>query len=351
MGSPETTEMVSGRDGAVSAVVEGSHPDADGFAVDASRQRQFRVLVSGTRRYGLQAAFVLVFIYLLVASPAFRSTTNLLNLLQQNAIIGIVACGMLVMIVSGGFDLSVGAVGATASVLAARLSGELSVPLVILAALALGAAAGTINGLLVSRLRINPFVTTLGMSSVISGLLFVATNAQPVPLAGGTGTFYALGLGHVWKIPADFVLFLVCAGLVWALLRLTRFGHYIYAVGGNEEASRLSGIPVASVKLMAYMIGGVLAGLAGVVLLGQTDIGQPSAATTWPLSAIAICVVGGAALNGGSGSIPGTVLGTMLLGVVSNGLDQLNVSPYWVPAVTGAVVIAAVGVAALGRRE
>jgi ribose/xylose/arabinose/galactoside ABC-type transport system permease subunit len=302
-------------------------------------------------RYGLLGAFTVLFAYLLAASPSFRNTTNLLNLLQQNAIIGVVACGMLVMIISGGFDLSVGAVGATASVLAARLSGEAAPAIVILVALAFGATTGFVNGVLIARLRINPFVTTLGMASVISGLLFVATSATPLPLAGGTSTFYALGLGHIWKIPTDFVVLLVCAGLVWALLRLTRFGHYVYAVGGNEQASLLSGIPVARVKILAYVLGGCLTAVAGVLLLGQTEIGQPSAATDWPLSAIAICVVGGASLNGGAGGIPGTILGTLLLGIVANGLNQLNVSPYWQPAVTGAVVLAAVGLAGLHRRE
>jgi ribose/xylose/arabinose/galactoside ABC-type transport system permease subunit len=303
------------------------------------------------RRYGLLGAFLALSIYLLAVSPSFRSTTNLLDLLQQNAIIGVVACGMLVMIISGGFDLSVGATGATASVLAAQLSGQTSPVLVILAAIALGATVGCINGLLIARLHINPFVTTLGMASVVSGLLFVATSAAPLPLGGGTSTFYAIGLGHIWKIPTDFAVLLGCAGGVWALLRLTRFGHYIYAVGGNEQASLLSGIPVAKIKILAYVLGGSMAAVAGVILLGQTQIGQPSAAADWPLSAIAICVVGGASLNGGSGSIPGTLLGTLLLGVVANGLNQLNVSPYWQPAVTGAVVLAAVGLAGLNRRE
>ena len=303
------------------------------------------------RRYGLLGAFAALFLYLIIVSPAFRNTGNLLNLLQQNAIIGVVACGMLVMIVSGGFDLSVGAVGATASVLAAQISGGVPPTVVIVAALALGAAIGGVNGFLIAKLRINPFVTTLGMASVVSGLLFVATNAQPIPLGGGMSFFNALGLGHVWRVPTDFLVLLGCAGLIWTLLRLTRFGHYLYAVGGNEQASLLSGIPVARVKILAYMIGGLFSAIAGLILLGQTAIGQPSAATDWPLSAIAVCVVGGASLAGGSGSIPATILGTLLLGTVANGLNQLNVSPYWQPAVTGAVVLVAVGLAGLSRRE
>jgi ribose/xylose/arabinose/galactoside ABC-type transport system permease subunit len=329
-------------------------PESSGAAEALKRSSatsRIAVVAGSIRRYGLLGAFAVLFLYLIIVSPAFRNTANLLNLLQQNAIIGVVACGMLVMIISGGFDLSVGAVGATASVLAARLSGDVPPIVVVVAALGIGVAVGGVNGILIAKLRINPFVTTLGMASVVSGLLFVATNAQPIPLRGGTSTFNALGLGHVWRVPTDFLVFLGCAGLIWALLRLTRFGHYVYAVGGNEQASLLSGIPIARVKILAYVIGGVFSAIAGVILLGQTDIGQPSAAADWPLGAIAVCVVGGASLAGGSGSIPATILGTLLLGTVANGLNQLNVSPYWQPTVTGAVVLAAVGLAGLSRRK
>ncbi|RKS80042.1 ribose transport system permease protein [Motilibacter peucedani] len=292
------------------------------------------------RRGGLWLVLALVVAVLAAVSPTFRQPLNLQNILEQNSIIGIVACGMIVMMVSGGFDLSVGAVGVSASVLAAVVSGRAPVAVTIGAALALGLGIGLVNGFLIARVRINAFVATFAMASVVSGLLFVSTGAESKPadvrlLAQAAGD-------RVLGIPVVFVIFVLCLLSVWVFLTRTRYGHYVYSVGGNDEASHLSGVPVERVRMLAFALGGLFAGGAGLLLLGQTAVGQPTAASNWPLQAIAICVVGGVALTGGVGRAEDVLAATLLLGVIANGLNQLNVSPYWQPTVTGLVILVAV---------
>lgn len=292
------------------------------------------------RRFGLWLVFALVTAVLLVISPTFRTPVNLENVLEQNAILGIVACGMAVMMISGGFDLSVGAIGATASVLGAQVSGHHGALLTIAVGLAGGLAIGVANGFLIAKVRINAFVATFAMASIISGLLFVSTGAESKE--GVTPFLERAATARVGSLPVIFLVFVGCLLAVWFLLTRTRYGHYVYSVGGNPEASHLSGVPVQRVQIFAFAVGGLLAAGAGLLLLGQTDVGQPSAAADWPLKAIAICVVGGVALTGGVGRIEDVLAANLLLGVISNGLNQLDVSPYWQPTVTGLVILVAV---------
>lgn len=313
------------------------------------REERRRRLIALSARYGMLAIFSLIVVVLLVTVPSFRNPTNLLNLLQQNSIIGIVACGMAMMIIVGGFDLSVGAVGAMASVVAAAVFIVFGIPAGVVAALAAGLAVGLLNGNLIAKVGVNPFVATLGTQILVTGLVFVATDARPVYGLPPGWTF--VGLGRLGPVPVATIIFGVVAVAVWITLRFTTFGHYIYAVGGNPEASRLSGVPVNRVRIATFAAGGFLAAVAGLVLLGQTNIGQPAAATTWPLTAIAAVVVGGTPLSGGVGSVWGAVLGTLLLGTVGNALNLIGVSPYWQPAVTGLVILTAVGIDSYGRKK
>lgn len=306
-------------------------------------------LVRGRGSSLLLAILVLVVVSQLITTPAFGRWANIANILQQNSIIGIVACGMLLMIILGGFDLSVGAVGAMSSVLAATVIVNVSTPLGIVAAIAAGLVVGALNGTLVALVGMSPFVVTLGTQSVVLGALFVATQANPV--YGVPEGFTQLGLGRVSGIPIVTLIFTAVVMVVWWLLRYSRFGHYVYAVGGNPEAARLAGVNVTAVTIGTYALGGTFAGLAGVLLLAQTGIGQPNSATTWALSAIAAVVVGGVPLSGGVGKVSAVVLGTFLLGVVSNALNLNGVSSYWQPLVTGLVIIVAVGVDSYQRRR
>jgi ribose/xylose/arabinose/galactoside ABC-type transport system permease subunit len=299
--------------------------------------------------YGIWAALVLLTLIMVIVSPSFRTTTNLTNILEQNAMLGIVACGMLVMMVSGGFDLSVGAIGATTSVVAAWVSEHSSLPVAILAGLAVGLVIGALNGTIIAKGRINAFMTTFAMASVVTGVLFTATNAAPVT-ANAMG-LTTLALGRVGQIPEAFIAYMAVAVVTWFLLSRTKWGHYVYSVGGNREASYLSGVPVVSTQLAAFVFGGLCAAFGGLILLGQSSIGQPSSATDWPLTAIAICVIGGVPLSGGEGRLHGTIAATLLLGVVTDGLNLLNVSAYVQPTVTGAVILIAVAVDRLSRRR
>lgn len=293
--------------------------------------------------------FVVLIVVLLATTPRFGTWANIANLLQQNSIIGIVACGMLLMIISGGFDLSVGAIGATASVITATLFISVSSGAGIAVGLVFGLAAGAVNGFFIAILGMSPFVVTLGTQTLITGLLFVATKAQPVQ--GIPAWFTSFGLGRSFGIPNTVIVFAVVIVLTWALLRFSRLGHYIFAVGGGKEAARLAGVPVNRVLIMTYAIGGLLAAVGGVLLLSQTGIGQPNSATGWPLSAIAAVVVGGVPLSGGVGRVSSAVLGTLLLGVVANALNLNGVSPYWQPAVSGMVILAAVGMDSYQRKR
>lgn len=300
-------------------------------------------------RYAISVVFFGLLIVLLIASPDFRDPRNLWNVLQQNSIIGIVALGMLVMMISGGFDLSVGATGAASAVVAAWAFVNFSIPFGVVGGLLIGLLIGSTNGILIAKVGINPFVTTLGMQVFIQGLLFVATDAKPI--YGLPSDFTFIGLGRIGPVPVAAIIYGIVALAVWILLRFSRFGHYVYATGGNKEASRLAGVPVDRVIIGAFALGGFLAAVAGLVLLGQVNIGQPAMQAAWPLAAIAACVVGGTSLFGGVGTVPGVVVGTLLLGVVANALNLFGVSPYWQPAVTGVIILAAVGIDAYQRKR
>ena len=299
--------------------------------------------------YALLVIFVAILALFCLTIPNFATWANISNVLQRNSIIGIVACGMLLMILLGGFDLSVGAVGAVSSVVAAAIIANISLPLGIVTALLLGLFVGVFNGFFIAKIGISPFVTTLATQVLVTGIMFVGTAAQPV--YGMPDYFTFLGLGRIGPVPVPTILFAFVAIATWIMLKYTRFGHYIYIVGGNRAAARLAGINVDRVTIITYGLGGLFAAIAGIVLLGQTNIGQPASAADWPLTAIAAVVVGGIPLSGGVGNVGGAVLGTLLLGVIANALNLLGVSPFWQPAVTGTVILFAVGIDSYQRRR
>lgn len=291
-------------------------------------------------RNNLWVALVILVAVLSLLSEGFRNPANLQNILMQNAIIGIVALGMLVMMISGGFDLSVGAAGGAVAVLTAHLSVIWGLPLAIVAGIALGGLIGVVNGLIIAGLKINSFIATFAVASVITGIIFVLTSGRSV--GGNANALTEMAFAVVVGIPVLFLIFIAFAVLTYLALTMTKFGHWVYSVGANAEASFLSGIPVLRVQIAAFTFGGLAVGAAGVFLFGQSAIGQPTAATNWPLNAIAICVIAGTSLAGGIGRVSNVVAAVLLLGVVSTGLNQLGISPYWQPAVTGAIILAAV---------
>ena len=299
-------------------------------------------------------ALALMVLVLSVAAPTFRTQANVLNILREISVNLCLSVGMTLIILTAGIDLSVGAVLALAGVVAAGLlrdglvfprlgvSVEFTVSGAVLAALLTGSLCGWVNGTVITRLGVPPFVATLGMLSVARGLTQLWTNGRPITGLGGGFAF--LGSGSLLGLP---VPVWVTAGLVAVFVvvtRRTRFGRYVYAVGGNERAALLSGLPVARVKLAVYTLGGALAGAAGLVLTSRLDAGDPTSGVGYELDSIAAVVIGGTSLSGGRGSILGTVLGCLIIGVLNNGLILLNVSPFWQQVVKGVVIVAAVAI-------
>ena len=291
-----------------------------------------------------------MFITFSAVSPQFRSVINILNIFEQNAVIGIIACGMAFMIIIGGFDLSVGSVAAlTGIVVGIILRDSPNAFLVaILSGLAIGVGVGLANGLLISKIGINPFVTTLGMMVIARGLVFVITLGKPI--YGFPMHYNVIGMGKLGPIPIPMLIWGVIVLVAHVFLKYTKFGQYVYAVGGSETVARLSGINIERMKILTCVFTGLLASLGGIVLVFRVMAALPQAATGYELTAIAAAVVGGCALGGGAGGVVGTIVGTLVLGVIINGLHILGVSAYWESAVTGMIILTAVGIDMVSRK-
>lgn len=291
-----------------------------------------------------------MFITFSAVSPQFRSVVNILNIFEQNAVIGIIACGMAFMIIIGGFDLSVGSAAAlTGIVVGIILRDSPNAFLVaILSGLAVGVGVGLANGLLISKVGINPFVTTLGMMVIARGLVFVITLGKPI--YGFPMHYNVIGMGKLGPIPIPMLIWGVIVLVAHVVLKYTKFGQYVYAVGGNETVARLSGINTERMKILTCVLNGLLASLGGIVLVFRVMAALPQAATGYELTAIAAAVVGGCALGGGIGGVVGTVVGTLVLGVIINALHILGVSAYWESAVTGMIILTAVGIDMVSRK-
>jgi ribose/xylose/arabinose/galactoside ABC-type transport system permease subunit len=290
---------------------------------------------------GLVIALVIVFVVLSLASPYFLTTTNLLNIAKAVAIVGIAAVGQTIVIIGGGFDLSMGSTMAAAGMLAAfLLEANLGIPIAFGAALALGALVGVVNGTIVSRFRINPLIATLATLSIVRGLAFVISGGQEIVISDQA--WLDLGTDAILGIPI-IVLLLLATFLVfgWAMPR-TAFGRYTYAIGSNARAARLAGIAVDRWRLLIYTVCGVTAALSGLVLTARTGSARPAAAVGFELDVITAVILGGASLNGGRGTLAGTFVGLLLIGVINNGLTLAQVPAYWQGVVKGAILLAAV---------
>ncbi|CAN5218629.1 ABC transporter permease [soil metagenome] len=287
------------------------------------------------------AVLVLSVLVLCIANGTFRQPDNLLNIVQQASMVGVIACGMQLMIISGGFDLSVGIVAAGAGCAAAYVSLSQGVLVGIVVGLVVGLLAGVANGVLIAKVGINPFVATFGTQAVVTGILYAATDATPIaPLPVG---WTDLGLKSIGGISLVSITFLIVVLILLFVLRATVFGQHIYAIGSNKEGARRAGIHVDRVLIAVYGIGGLCAAIAGLLLVGVSGIGSPSTGTQWALLAIAAVIIGGTPLTGGVGGISSAVIGILSLTVLTNALNIYSVSAYWQPALTGTAVLLAVG--------
>ncbi|ANF59209.1 ABC transporter permease [Halotalea alkalilenta] len=285
--------------------------------------------------------FVIVFALMALINDNFLSTANLTNVARQGAIIGIIAVGMSFVIFTGGIDLSVGPVMAlTGTVMAGLMVMGLPMGLAIAGGLGLGLSIGAFNGACVAFARMPPIIVTLATMGICKGLALIYTGGYPI--SGLPAGFSFFGRATLLGIQVPILIMLAVYAIAWVVLHHTPAGRYVYAIGGNEEATRLTGIRVSRYKLMVYSISGLTAALAGLVLASRLMSGQPNAGTGFELDAIAAVVLGGAAISGGRGVILGTLVGAMLLAILNNGLNLLGVSPYLQDVVKGAIILLAI---------
>ncbi|SFB33998.1 ribose transport system permease protein [Rhizobium sp. NFR07] len=272
--------------------------------------------------------------------PGFLSERNLINILQQSSINACIALGMTLVIISGGIDLSVGPTAAIAAVLSATLLvAGYPVPVAIMAGLGIGMLCGLVNGVLVAYVGLQPFIVTLGTLSTYRALALIYTGGNPV--LGIPATFRSLFNGSVAGIPNSVIIVAIVAVIAWIVLKKTPVGEYLLAVGGNEEASYVAGVPIALTKITAYVISGLLAALASLILIGRLGAAEPILGNLWELDAIAAAAIGGASLMGGKGSIIGTILGAIILGAMRNGLTLMNVQAFYQLLATGLIILVA----------
>ncbi len=314
-------------------------------------------------------ALILIIVVFSLLSPNYLTVENLLIMASHVAIYALLGMGMLMVILNGGIDLSVGSTLGFSAVIGGFLLQGVpinifgvilfpSVPVVVLLSVGVGALVGLVNGILVARFKVAPFVATLGMLYVVRGLALLMTNGLTIndldgdPALGNTG-FAWLGFNRILGIPIGVIIMGIVAIVLGYVLGRTRFGRWLYASGGNERAAELSGVPVRRVKVSVYVISGMCAAVAGLILASTLTSASPTAGNTYELTAIAAVVIGGAALSGGRGNIRGTLLGAFVIGFLADGLVIVGVSAYWQMVFMGAVIVVAVLLNTLqyGRRR
>ncbi|MEH7480950.1 ABC transporter permease [Neobacillus drentensis] len=315
-------------------------------AVIKSKQSKKAVLEKMYALLGL----ISLSIILSILSPYFLTTDNLLSIALQTAIIAILALGQVYVIISGGIDLSVGSILALSGVVSAQLLvADWPTAFAVVAGVLAGALLGFINGIVITKGKLPPFIVTLGMMGVARGISLVLTEGLPV--SGLPEAFTNLGNERLFYIPIPVIFLIVVAAIATFILSRTIFGRYVYSIGSNEEAAQLSGINVNFHKLMIYVVCGLLSGLAGVLLTARLVSAQPSAGMGYELDAIAAVVIGGASLIGGVGTVGGTIIGAFIMGVLRNGLNLLNVSPFWQQIAIGVVIVLAVYLDQVRRKK
>ncbi len=275
-------------------------------------------------------------------SPYFLTIPNLLNVVRQVSIIAIISFGMTMVILTGGIDLSVGSMLAFSGAIAAGMmvNSGLNVFLAILIGLAAGTALGLFNGIAVAKAKLPAFIVTLAMMTVARGFTLIYTNGRPISGFGETFRFF--GAGYLARIPIPVVIMFILLFVIFVLLKKTPLGRYIYAIGGNEKATKLSGINTDKIKIAVYGLNGFLAAVSGIILTSRLNSAQPMAGEGYELDAIAAVVLGGTSLSGGSGSVVGTIIGALIIAVLNNGLNLLNVSSFYQLVAKGAVILLAV---------
>ena len=306
---------------------------------------QFKDMI---RRYGILIGFIGLIIAFSILSERFFTISNMLIVMRQTSIVAFLAVGMSFVILGAGIDLSVGSVLAFSGAVGAGAMQNGGVFLGVLAGLALGTALGVFNGIVITKLKIPAFIATLAMMAIARGGTLVYTDGRPI--TGLPSSFAFLGRGYIGNVPFPIILMLIIFILAYIFLKLTRFGRYVYATGGNINAARASGIKVDNVIISTFAISGFLSGLTGMVLASRLNSAQPTAGMGYELDAIAAVVLGGTNLFGGEGELWGTLVGAFIMSILNNGLNMLNVSSFYQQVVKGIVILIAVTVAQSGKK-
>jgi len=313
-------------------------PERFGLRLAAElRGHEWRLYVVGL---GLPLLLATTFAYLALTTPRFASVSNIQDVVRQGAPLAILAFGQTFAILSGGIDLSVGGTVGLASVVDTTIAKQFGFAQGAIAAIAAGIAVGAVNGLFIARFRVNPFIVTLGMLSIVRGISLTITGGSYVQ--GMPPGFSNLGFGFLGPVPLPALVAVGAFALAFVLLKLTPFGRQVFAVGGNREAARLSGLPVSRVLWAIYMVSGAMAGIAGVVLSSRVSSGQPDLGQGLELQSIAAVVLGGVSLFGGQGSILGVLFGVLFISFLQNGLNLQNVPSFLQLTIIGGALILAV---------
>lgn len=326
------------------AVGQDGRSDRRAFGAHARNASNFLL------KYGMVAVLVVMVIVTIALDSTFLDGSNLLNLLLQWAPVGLMAIGMTYVIISGGFDLSVGGIYAGAAVLYAAMANEgIPIAICVLLVLLAGIGAGAVNGGIITRLDVNPFVATLGMGFILRGLALVLTSAAPIVVADQG--FQAIGAGKWGSLPIPGVALVIALLLFGFILARTVYGRSIYAIGGGDEAARLSGLRTRALRASTYMISGFMAALAGTIIAARLGSGQADIGANIELDVITVVVVGGTALTGGEGAMWRTAVGIGILAVLGNAFDRLQVDTFWQLVIKGAIIVVAIAVDSYTKRR
>ncbi len=323
--------------------------DGDGATIAPEAPRGRRLTAEHVRDYGIIVVFIVLFIVLSITSPSFLSVDNLLNIVRQNAAVGIIACAATVVIIGAGFDLSVGAVYFLAGVASAWLAVHVNVPVGFLGGVAVGLLLGGFNGLLSTTLGISSFLATLATSLVFSGAGAAITKGFPISVSDTS--YGTLGTGGFGRLTWSIIVFAVVAIVLQLMLTRSVFGRRVFAIGGNAEAARNSGVRVDRIRVITFVISGAAAGLAGVIDASTVSSGGNDSGASLVLASIAAVALGGTSIFGGMGAIWRTVLGVLLLAMIANGFDLLSIASYYQDMFEGFVIIVAVAVNSLAIRQ
>ena len=307
-----------------------------------ANKNPLQILKMAYNRNGMLLILIIMIMLISIITPNFLKIQNIINIVRQISFITIIGCGTIFVLISGNIDLSSGAVASLTSVVAASFAhpGEYPLIVTILIGISVGALCGLVNGILVANFKIPSFIVTLGLSQAANGIALILSNACPIPNL--SDEFVFLGIGKFLGIPFPVIILAIVLLISWTLLNKTRYGRHVCALGGNEQAAIISGINVKKTKISTFVIAGVMASIAGIALTARVSSGQPALGTGMELDAIAATVIGGTSLLGGVGSISGTMIGGLIIGVINNGMDLTNINMFYQQITKGTIMVGAV---------